>query len=194
MPPSRRPRFIRGFRPNDCVRSFWTHTPALVGGKLVQVEILHLAKRFFGSLSRREPASADTAWAVAHLLPGEQALWASMSVADRRHAIGVGREVDALLGPAVTREVMAAAFLHDVGKVESNLGTVPRALATIINLRRGNSRFARYRRHDTIGAEMLTLAGSDALTVAWAREHHMPNDRWTLPPTFSNALKAADDD
>jgi hypothetical protein len=41
---------------------------------------------------------------------------------------------------------------------------------------------------------MLSLAGSDALTVSWAREHHLPDDQWTVPAPIGAALKAADDD
>jgi hypothetical protein len=51
-----------------------------------------------------------------------------------------------------------------------------------------------YLRHPELGAEMLELAGSDPLTVTWAREHHLPRDRWTLPAPVADALKAADDD
>ncbi len=171
-----------------------TRTLARDSDKLTGVEIVHLAKRFFGSLSRREPATSDTAWAMEAMLPGEQALWASMSVADRRHAVGVARGVADMLGADATRPVLAAALLHDVGKVHSNLGTFARAFATLLNRHRGESRFARYRRHSDIGAAMLSSAGSDELTVAWAREHHLPHERWTLPPTVSSALKAADDD
>jgi hypothetical protein len=161
---------------------------------LIEVQIVHLAKRFFGSLSQREPSAADTAWVTTVLLSGEQALWARMSVADRRHAAGVGREVERLLGGDASRPVLAAALLHDVGKVDSNLGTFTRALATVVNRRSGSSRWARYRRHDEIGAAMLAAAGSDALTMTWAREHHMPPEQWSLPSHLTAALKAADDD
>jgi hypothetical protein len=161
---------------------------------LGEVQLVHLAKRFFSSLSQREPSAADTAWTTSALLPGEQALWACMSVADRRHAVGVAREVERLLGPKASQPVLAAALLHDVGKVDSNLGTVARALATVVNRRTGPSRFARYRRHDEIGAAMLAAAGSDALTVTWTREHHLPPGRWSLPSHLTAALKAADDD
>ena len=41
---------------------------------------------------------------------------------------------------------------------------------------------------------MLTVAGSDALTVAWAREHHLPPEQWTVERHLADALKAADDD
>jgi hypothetical protein len=51
-----------------------------------------------------------------------------------------------------------------------------------------------YLRHAPLGAEMLALAGSEPLTVAWAREHHLPPDDWTVPRDVAGALKAADDD
>jgi hypothetical protein len=156
--------------------------------------VLHLAKRFFTSLSTREPAATEALWAESQLLAGELRLWLRMSAADRRHAIGVARETVRLLGPATTRPVVAAALLHDMGKIDSALGPIERALATVVNPRRGESRWARYRRHDVIGAELLVAAGSDPLTVAWAREHHLDADRWTLDGRIADALKQADDD
>jgi predicted HD phosphohydrolase len=158
------------------------------------VEIIHLAKRFVGSLSPREPSIEDTSWATRQLGVGEAQLWERMSVADRRHAIGVALDVNRQLEGTAERRVLAAALLHDVGKVDSNLGTFARAMATVVDKRTGPSRFARYRRHDEIGAALLVKAGSDPLTVAWAREHHMPASSWSLPPQLADALKAADDD
>ena len=164
--------------------------------------IAHLARRFFGSLSTRPPAARDEAWAREHLVPGESAIWARLSAPDRRHAIGVAREVIALVGPAaVTRPVVAAALLHDAGKLDSGLGTFARVGATVWSAARGrehaaagDGRVARYLRHDAIGADALAAAGSDLLTVAWAREHHRPEREWTVPLDVGRALKAADDD
>jgi hypothetical protein len=51
-----------------------------------------------------------------------------------------------------------------------------------------------YLQHPRLGAEMLALAGSDEITVAWAREHHLPTDEWSLPREVAAALKDADDD
>jgi hypothetical protein len=156
--------------------------------------VLHLAKRFFGSLSRAEPLPDDSAWAEMQLLPSEVALWRRMSAADRRHAIGVASETGRLLQRHATRPVLAAALLHDMGKIDSNLGSCARALATIVNVRAGESRFARYRRHDQIGAQLLADAGSDPLTIAWAREHHLERSLWTVEGKIADALKQADDD
>ena len=41
---------------------------------------------------------------------------------------------------------------------------------------------------------MLALAGSDALTVGWAREHHLPEDQWTIEQRVAEVLKSSDDD
>jgi hypothetical protein len=63
-----------------------------------------------------------------------------------------------------------------------------------VNVRAGESRFARYRRHDQIGAQLLADAGSDPLTIAWAREHHLERSLWTVEGKIADALKQADDD
>ena len=153
----------------------------------------HLVSRFFGSLRPGGPTAADDAWATAALLPGEVVLWRRMSGADRRHAVGVARRAEAALGDRATRPVLAAALLHDVGKVDSGLGPVRRALATVAGMAAGHSaaerwserrgavgRTGRYLCHDRLGADMLRAAGSDPLTVAWAGEHHLDPARWTV--------------
>jgi len=157
---------------------------------------LHLARRFLGSLSPRPLDAADDAWARRHLGPGEVELWERMSRADRKHAAGVAREVDRRLGPGTTRPVIAAALLHDVGKVDADLGTLARVAATMVGRSRasGTGRIARHLRHDVIGAELLEAAGADPLTVAWAREHHRPEETWSVPVLVGRALRAADDD
>ena len=167
----------------------------------------HLAKRFLGSLLPVGPSRADASWAVEHLTPGERAVWARMSAADRRHAAGVARRAARALGEDASREVVAAALLHDSGKVESGLGTFARVAATVAaaavgreqaerwSSRRGvQGRIGLYLRHPELGAQLLDEAGSDPLTAAWAAEHHLPEARWSVPPAVGRALKAADDD
>jgi hypothetical protein len=91
--------------------------------------------------------------------------------------------------------------------VASSLGTYGRVIATLAGAAAGRTMaeawtqgkgFTRkvglYLRHPVLGADMLAMANSDPLTVAWAREHHLPEEEWTLPPTIAHALKAADDD
>ncbi len=167
---------------------------------------LHLARRLAGSLVGGAPSTDDEAWAAQHLLEGELALWLRMSDADRRHAIGVARRVDAALdGPG--RPVLAAALLHDVGKVTSGLGTWARVAATLIGAVTSSDRHRRwaggaglrgrlgsYLRHPDEGADLLAAVGSDPLTVAWAREHHRPPSAWTVAASAAEALWVADDD
>lgn len=169
-------------------------------------QLWHLITRFLGSLSPRPLDPADAAWAQERLLPGERDLWVRMSRADRKHAAGVAREVDRTLGGA-PRPVVAAALLHDVGKIEAGLGTFARAAVTALAAAVGRDRLGAragrpgvmgrvgtYLRHDAVGADLLDRAGSDPLTVAWAREHHLPADHWTVPGSVGRALAAADDD
>jgi len=90
-----------------------------------------------------------------------------------------------------------AALLHDVGKVVSGFGTFARVGATLLGLLgrdRWQGRIGDYLRHPELGARLLAEAGSDPITVAWASEHHLPVDRWTVPQEAGALLKAADDD
>jgi hypothetical protein len=168
---------------------------------------LHLIRRFVGSLWPFGPPPADEAWVASTLTGDELKLWHRMSRADRRHAVGVARRVERALGHESEREVLAAALLHDVGKVASGLGTIGRVLATVVGLGGGRAmavewskaggitrRVGLYLRHDEVGADMLTLAGSHPLTVAWARQHHQRREDWAVPAAVGSALKAADDD
>jgi hypothetical protein len=167
----------------------------------------HLARRFVGSLRPGGPPEAEERWVQDQLLPGEAALWARMSGPDRRHAAVVARRVERALGNDASRPVLAAALLHDVGKVESGLRTYGRVIATMsakvagpdmAHAWRRQRGFARrvglYLLHADLGADLLALSGSDPLTVAWTREHHLPEEDWTLPRPVADALKAADDD
>lgn len=177
--------------------------------------IHHLVERFFGALSRTGPPPAEEAWALGFLVPGERQLWEQMSAADRRHAVGVARDVLVLLRADSAypdppgREVLAAALLHDVGKVRARLGTFSRAGVTLAAIGFGRSRLVRgtrraskgtrarirlYLTHDKVGAELLREAGSHPFTVAWAEQHHWAPERWTVDGGLAQALKDADGD
>ena len=133
-----------------------------------------------------------------------------MAGPDRRHAIGVARDTATLLGVRDPgRDVTAAALLHDVGKVEASLGTFARVGVTLAAMGSGRRRLAawadsnragwrprigNYLTHDRIGGQLLRDAGSAPLTVAWAEEHHLPPESWTLDRRVAQALKDADGD
>jgi hypothetical protein len=174
----------------------------------------HLAERFFGALSPAGPPPGDDAWALGLMVPGEQVLWRRMSGPDRRHAVGVARDALVLLGPSdPPSEIAPAALLHDVGKVESSFGTFARAGVTVAAMVFGRrrlqqwgddakatdrpslrARVGRYLTHDRLGAQLLEDAGSRDLTVAWAGQHHLPPEDWTVDARVGAALKAADGD
>jgi hypothetical protein len=150
------------------------------------------------------------AWVAGILDPAELGLWRSLPNHDRRYTIRVARFVEArLAGTEYAGEPrwLAAALLHDVGKVTSGLGTYGRVVATLAGAAAGHRtadtwtqgrgftrRVGLYLRHPALGADLLAMAGSDPLTVTWAREHHLPREEWTLPPAVASALEEADDD
>ncbi|MCH7787926.1 MAG: hypothetical protein IH940_00620 [Acidobacteria bacterium] len=166
----------------------------------------HLAKRFFGSWAAG-PDTAGVQWAHHWMLDEEAELWDQMSGPDRRHSLGVARDVDATLEEPSPRPVIAAALLHDVGKIDARLGTFGRVAATLCGvtfgrvigydwLKKGGlrTRIALYLRHDEIGGDRLELLGSDPLTVSWAREHHSRPDDWTIDDHFAEVLHDCDND
>jgi len=172
-------------------------------------KLVHLVKRFFGSVVPRGPKPDDADWARSLLSPGETDLWNQLPRADRRHAAAVARRVEATLGEHATRPVLAAALLHDVGKLDANLGVYGRVVATLsgavvrhdpevirdwTRTRGFTRRVGLYLQHPRLGGDMLELAGSDPLTVAWTRQHHLPPEEWTVAPELARALKDADDD
>ena len=170
----------------------------------------HLTRRFFGSLRPGGPPPSEQQWAESQLLPGERAIWCSLSGPDRRHSAEVARRVQRSLGDQATRPVLAAALLHDCGKLDSGLRTPGRVVATILAATtvrtesevqqwanssiRWKQRVGVYRLHPERGADMLTGAGSEPLTIAWTREHHQPAAQWTVEPALATALHEADDD
>lgn len=174
----------------------------------------HLAVRFLTALWPGGPPKSSELWALEMLLPGEQRLWWQMSGPDRRHGIAVARRTVRALegnGTEVPREVVAAALLHDIGKVEARLGTFARVGVTLLAMMAGRQRLVGergdkevahglrervrlYLAHDKVGARLLRLAGSHEVTAEWALEHHLPPEAWTIDPNVAHALKSADGD
>ena len=128
----------------------------------------HLARRFWGSLSRAEPMAADVEWAHRILLPAEAELWNRQPVQDRRHTVEVARRFVSLAPDATPSEV-AGALLHDIGKLEAGLGTFSRVVATVVGPR--TERFRKYHAHEPIGARMLREAGSAEATIDLVQGH-----------------------
>lgn len=122
----------------------------------------HLALRFVTSLSSHPPDVAEEVWAEDHLLPGEVGLWRQMNNQDRRHSAKVARRFVAAR-PDASRAEIAGALLHDVGKIECDLGTWGRVAASVVGGR--TERFRAYQDHEFIGSQLAERAGSEPATV-----------------------------
>ena len=168
--------------------------------------LFHLVRRFFASLLPIGPKAVDDAWARDQLSEPEQELWARMARVDRRHSAGVARRVEAELGRGATTPVLASALLHDVGKTIPDLGPFGRVVATLSEMVAGEEtahqwaqtrgftrRVGQYVLYPELGVDLLKMADSDDLVIAWSREHHLAEDEWTVPVDLGRVLQAADD-
>jgi hypothetical protein len=130
----------------------------------------HLIRRFVTSLSRRMPPAIDVAWVNEKLLENEFELWCRMKPHDQRHSVEVARRFSEL-HPTFSRDEVAAALLHDIGKVESELGIMGRVIATVVGP--VGTRFRLYHDHESIGLNLCREAGSSDETLRlldWSNE------------------------
>lgn len=171
---------------------------------------LHLGRRFVRALSPRPPRDRDVAWVSGILEPAELGLWRSLPSHDRRYTIRVAKDVEARLAGteyAGQPRWLAAALLHDVGKLDAGLGVVGRSVATVMGAVAGHARVDRwaqtsgfrrraawYLHHDERGADRIRAAGGRDEAARWAWAHHQ-RGRWPasgVPITVAEALEAAD--
>ena len=174
---------------------------------------VHRVERFLKSVFSVAPSSEQIQWATQFLTPAEQKLFLRMPSVDQSHCIGVARAVAAHLDQVGLTEfdpeavwVIAAALLHDVGKSVSGLGTYGRVVATISEALGGSEmgvhwaertgmtrKVGLYLQYPQLGADLLSLAESDDRVVAWAAEHHLPQEQWSLPLDCALLLQKGDD-
>lgn len=173
---------------------------------------LHRARRFLGSLRPGPLAPGDLDWVRGVLGERQSVLFARMSTADQRHSVAVARRAAAALDamqPAPTRadvaRATAAALLHDVGKSVAALGTYGRVVATLSGWVAGHDmaaawqqgsgltrRVGLYLDYPRLGGELLEINGADEWVVAWAIEHHLDPQHWSLPVEIATVLSEAD--
>ena len=122
----------------------------------------HLLKRFLTSLSRRALSVEQLAWVRKHLLEDEFSLWTKMTLSDQCHSLVVAQRF-VTLKPDAQRDHVAAALLHDVGKIESHLGVTMRVIATLIGPR--TKRLRAYHAHEMIGLALCVEAHSTTETL-----------------------------
>lgn len=173
--------------------------------------MFHLAARFVTSLVATPPRESEVAWVADVLTPSEFRLWDAQPRYDRRHTYRVARRVEDLLAERDDRDVwVAAALLHDVGKVEARIGLVGRVLGTVtagvVGRRRMarwvaqdglRGRLGRYVAHGEIGGRMIREAGGRPQAARWAEVHHRMGSRERvdlrdLPAEAVQALKLSD--
>ena len=171
---------------------------------------LHLGRRFVRALSSRPPRDRDVAWVSGILEPAELELWRSLPNHDRRYTIRVAKDVETRLAGteyAGQPRWLAAALLHDVGKLDAGLGVVGRSVATVMGAVAGPARVDRwaetsgfrrraawYLHHDDRGADRIRAAGGREEAARWASAHHH-RSRWPasgVPIPVAEALEAAD--
>ena len=177
---------------------------------MTRIRPLHLGRRFVRALWPGRPRREDVAWVAGILQPNELGLWRALPKHDQRYTIRVARLVDEELAGtdfAEDERWLAAALLHDTGKLDAGLGVVGRSVATIVGAAArparvdrwaGASGFRRrvaaYLRHDERGADRIRAAGGREEAARWAWAHHHP-DRWAgtgIPAPVAEALEAAD--
>ena len=181
--------------------------------------ISHLARRFVQAVQANGPVPEEEEALCRMLSMQEVALYQRLNRTDRAHAItnavsmreslaalkyGPGKDVwhepSAEPEPGQA-DLLVAAAMHDVGKSAANLSTFGRVFATVIIAVIGRRRAAGWARsgriglyadHPRLGAEMLQTAGSHAVVVAWANEHHQPSERSRFAAPIRAALDQAD--
>jgi putative nucleotidyltransferase with HDIG domain len=97
------------------------------------------------------------------LSPNEMHLWTKSAREDQQHSLVVLKRMLNIM-PDAGQAAQAAALLHDIGKIESDLGTFLRVVATVVGPR--TKRFAKYHDHEQIGLKMLEEAGSNPEIIA----------------------------
>lgn len=130
--------------------------------------MLHLVKRFVGSLSARPPNDIDQIWVRDILSVREYELWSTQTVVDQRHGCEIARRF-VIVRPRASRDEIAGALLHDIGKIEAGLGTLARVVATVFPL--PMKRFIAYRDHQQRGARLLETIGCSPTTVSLVAGH-----------------------
>ena len=93
----------------------------------------------------------------------EMHLWTKSAREDQQHSLVVLKRLLNIM-PDAGQAAQAAALLHDIGKIESDLGTFLRVVATVVGPR--TKRFAKYHDHEQIGLKMLEEADSSPEIIA----------------------------
>ncbi|MHB1129678.1 MAG: hypothetical protein ACYC06_06500 [Ilumatobacteraceae bacterium] len=131
-------------------------------------DMFHLIKRFFTSLSATPLNDLEHAWVKEVLSAREHDLWSTQAIIDQRHSCDIARRFVEIRSLA-SRDEIAGALLHDIGKIDADLGIMARVIVTLLPL--PTPRFTAYRNHQQRGAQMLKTIGSSDITIALVAGH-----------------------
>lgn len=130
--------------------------------------MFHHVKRFFGSLSPAPLNNVERAWVKDVLNPREYDLWLTQPTVDQRHSCDIARRF-VVIRPQASQDEIAGALLHDIGKINADLGIVARVIATVLPL--PTRRFSAYRHHQQRGAQILEVIDCSDITIALVAGH-----------------------
>jgi len=176
------------------------------------MKLRHLSGRFVRALWPGPPGADDLDWVESVLTSAGFVQFRRQPNHDQRHAIAVARDVEARLAGteyAGDPRWIAAALLHDLGKLDSHLGVYGRVVATVSGAIAGRDhteqwsasrgftrRVGLYVRHAELGADRIRIAGEPEEAARWSTAHHDPAG-WAelpIPEPVIAALDAADND
>jgi len=170
-----------------------------------------LVRRALGASEDLGSRTKELSWAASILTAAELELWRAQPVYDRSHSVRVARRVEHRLATTPWSGDglwLAAALLHDVGKVRAGLTLEERVVANLVRRRVGlvrarewagrargpRQRIGSYLTHGEIGASMIRAAGGREELAAFAEVHQMHRDGPVagIPAPVVAALLAAD--
>lgn len=131
-------------------------------------DVFHLIRRFFSSLSAAPLNDLEQAWVKDVLSVREHDLWCTQAIVDQRHSCDIARRFVEIRSLA-SRDEIAGALLHDIGKNDAGLGIMARVVATVLPL--PTPRFVAYRHHQQRGAQLLKTIDSSDITIALVAGH-----------------------
>jgi hypothetical protein len=176
------------------------------------VKLLHLSGRFVRAVWPGRARAEDVEWVESVLSPAAYTEWQRQPGHDRRHTVTVAREVEVRLAGSAHADDprwVAAALLHDIGKLDARLGVYGRVVATVSGAVGGRGmadawserggftrRVGLYLRHPELGADRIRLLEGPEEAAQWAAAHHDPTtwDTLDIPADVVAALAAADND
>ena len=126
-------------------------------------DLPHLARRTWQSYTAKPLTSIEQDDVRSVLLEGEYQLWSSFGTQDQRHSYIVLKRF-CEMSTECSVDACRAALLHDIGKIQVDLSTTKRVVATFVGGRTKSFRI--YHDHENIGLRLLkTVSSAETLRL-----------------------------